>query len=270
MWKDWRLWSRATRQKGTKGPARIIHGSICKGTNHWASSCKDKGKGATEKGNVAVVLDVFASYNLDDVNHVVVATEENANAVRHDNRWMFDSGASRHMTGDITVLSNVKEQVHPIGMTTANGNVVIARHEGTAVLTIHTGKRVAINKVPHTDTLAFSLLSAYQLVQLGASVKFAEGLASVEKEGETVVRATGGGKAFYVGAKGTHRMSVNFSIDHAMPAKVTGRDLSTGKQWQRILTLGTAGLHTFPKATFKRFYPLLPTAVGSSVRTHTA
>lgn len=49
------------------------------------------------------------------------------------NEWIIDSGASHHMTGDLTLLSDVSE-LNPIQVGLPDGSVAVASKEGNMLL----------------------------------------------------------------------------------------------------------------------------------------
>nr|GMC80250.1 Retrovirus-related Pol polyprotein from transposon TNT 1-94 [Ipomoea batatas] len=72
--------------------------------------------------------------------------------------WIIDTGASRHVTGDSTRMTNVKDIFHClIGL--PNGKTVVATQEGSVRLT----DKITLNHVLYIPSLSCNLISVSQL-----------------------------------------------------------------------------------------------------------
>jgi len=72
--------------------------------------------------------------------------------------WIIDTGASNHMTGNINLLSNVK-QTDPCNIGLPDGNRVISVKSGT----IHLSDRLTLMNVLFVPSLRYNLISVSQL-----------------------------------------------------------------------------------------------------------
>ena len=76
--------------------------------------------------------------------------------------WIVDSGASHHITSDISALSQVKPFEGSEKITIGNGTGLPIKHIGSTKLQTPTHSLI-LNKVLHVPTIARSLLSVKQL-----------------------------------------------------------------------------------------------------------
>ena len=82
--------------------------------------------------------------------------------------WIFDSGASDHMTGMQYVFSSFNPSVHP-GVTLANGSCVPVSGSGS----VNIFANLSLPSVLHVPSLPFNLMSVSKLTkQLNCSVTF--------------------------------------------------------------------------------------------------
>ena len=84
------------------------------------------------------------------------------------NTWMFDNGASYHMTGDLNSMQDIK-QIFPISNGMPNRELTFASKEGTVTL----DKRIKLTKVLYVPSLKCKLISIARLCkELNCSVTF--------------------------------------------------------------------------------------------------
>ena len=82
--------------------------------------------------------------------------------------WMLDSGASCHMVGDISVMSNLKK-ITPVVVALPNGAYTIAQEQGS--VTLDTG--IKLNNVLFVPKLNCNLVSISKLCkELNCAVTF--------------------------------------------------------------------------------------------------
>ena len=72
--------------------------------------------------------------------------------------WMFDSGASCHMTGNPRALQRAKKTM-PISIDLPNGATTVATHQGSVTL----GDKLTLNNVLYVPTLQCNLISIAKL-----------------------------------------------------------------------------------------------------------
>jgi len=82
--------------------------------------------------------------------------------------WMFDSGASCHMTGDLNLIQEIKK-IDSVAIGLPNGTHTLAGQEGSVVL----GERIKLNKVLYVPSFKCNLVSIAKLCkELNCSVTF--------------------------------------------------------------------------------------------------
>ena len=83
--------------------------------------------------------------------------------------WIVDSGASDHVTYDVSLLHNIKKLSMPSFITMPNGKQASITHSGS----MHLRKGIELHNVLYIPTFQYNLLSVSKLVtQLSASVTF--------------------------------------------------------------------------------------------------
>ena len=81
--------------------------------------------------------------------------------------WYMDSGCSRHMTGNKSLLSNFSKEEGPIVSFGGNGKGVTKGYGSVSNGTI------TFSKVAHVEGLKYNLLSISQICDLGVNYVFA-------------------------------------------------------------------------------------------------
>lgn len=105
--------------------------------------------------------------------------------------WVLDSGASQHMTRDLSQLQNVRT-VDPIKITMANGQQVEATQIGDVLFTTKlrdSVQQVLLKDVLHVPGALANLLSVSKAVQNGARVQFNKDSCTVTKHGKVVLES---------------------------------------------------------------------------------
>jgi len=158
----------------------------CQEKGHLKRDCRNKYKprptqeaNADEVGNAGVAM----------LAHVPAA---DAGMGQANGDWIVDSGASHHMCGDASALTNVRH-AHPVSVTIADGTVRRAVTRGTAVLQIVGPKgatTLRLDDVLVLPGIAMSLFSVRTAARRGFRTLFKENeVVVVDASGK--VRVTG-------------------------------------------------------------------------------
>ena len=112
----------------------------------------------------------------------VMETEE----ISHE--WCIDSGASKHMTNDETLLSEIKYYDKPRPVVLGDKSAVMSHGEGKLRLkALHPSNTyISLERVLFVPKLMKNLLSVRTMTNLGAEVRFAGDQCLVIKHGQTV------------------------------------------------------------------------------------
>lgn len=103
--------------------------------------------------------------------------------------WIIDSGASHHMTGKMSLLSDVHD-IEPVTITMANGEDSVATSAGTATIDIvcSGGGVVPLNlrDVLVLEPLSVNLFSISAIMQHGFEATFGRGAVAITRSGRNV------------------------------------------------------------------------------------
>ncbi|KAK9806822.1 hypothetical protein WJX72_003845 [[Myrmecia] bisecta] len=106
--------------------------------------------------------------------------------------WILDSGASRHVSGDVERLINVRPAPQGAGITTATGALAEARCVGDMVLSglqgLHVDKLI-LRGVLGVPGSSVNLISIFQVLESGADMKVAADRLDIFKDGQPVLTA---------------------------------------------------------------------------------
>lgn len=138
---------------------------VCGSTSHLKKDCDKKEEGTAKAAFCAFVCE------------------------KQDSDWIIDSGASRHMTPDERMLSDLRSS--DIGeITIADSAKMRVTKSGRAILQLDE-KQIDVNNVLHVPRLAANLLSVSQIVKQKNSVTFDENGCTIRnKANEIVARCT--------------------------------------------------------------------------------
>merc|ERR1712226_385330 len=128
----------------------------------------------------------------EDLNFkkTVTDTEEllnvNNTSRLHEHEWCVDSGASKHMTNNINILSNVNYFHQPSPVYLGDKSIVFAHGEGQLRLQMVNGDCLILKNVLLVPKLVKNLLSVRSMTKLGAEVRFIGDRCFVLKDGKEV------------------------------------------------------------------------------------
>lgn len=123
--------------------------------------------------------------------------------------WVLDSGASHHMTHDVSGLIDQHTLEQPISVVLGDGTV----HTSSIVGVVQLTARVRLHDVLYVPELKTNLLSVKQATARGAQVLFHKHDASIVVQGKTVLRAEAINSELYC-------LVLNTGVAYANVAKV--------------------------------------------------
>ena len=196
----------------------------CGKEGHYKRDCPQRGTGT------AAVAAESEGWSLVSVKGSQLLNSYNGSSIT----WVIDSGATHHLTGDRSILSDVHPLKSPMIFGTANEEQVTADAEGSVISVAPDGKTFAIKMVHHVVNGRLNILSLSAMLKRGWEVDF--------KSNEI----KGFGQCFKM-KKNTGLWTVTFG----RPKKVVGSALvsvdegKTLKEWH--LSLGHMGVTSILK-----------------------
>ncbi|KAL5787945.1 hypothetical protein ACOSP7_004894 [Xanthoceras sorbifolium] len=138
---------------------------VCGKPGHYAQQCRYK-MGDKNPSKVNLV-------ERDDVIVVVVVSEVNiVDAQKKD--WVIDSGATKHICGDMNYFYNYtsvkKEGEESVYLGDSRSTPVIGK--GKILLKLTYGKILSLNNVLHVPTIRYNLVSVYLLGKASLKISF--------------------------------------------------------------------------------------------------
>lgn len=104
-------------------------------------------------------------------------------------QWILDSGASRHLTSDISKLSNITTLEEPITLTFANGATGTSTQQGTVLISNPYGTDIQLNEVLYVPEATDNLLSVPYSTSRGIQFGFSDDACDMVWEGTTIATA---------------------------------------------------------------------------------
>ena len=180
----------------------------CGGRGHVSMNCRRGGGGSHQQGGSSAsamtavtasasqvgnggrgTAGVYSHFDDEDGDVAWMATESDAKAIGAD-EWVLDSGATRHLTNNKELLTNIRALTPPIELRVADNKVLWLRECGTASLTLLNGKTIPLHGVAFHQELAVNLLSIGRIAAAGYEILFGQNEAMVRnRRGEVVLRA---------------------------------------------------------------------------------
>jgi transposase InsO family protein len=180
----------------TGGQSETRNCYYCNRRGHLAKFCRKK-KADIKSGN-------YVPDNRNNVQNVVALAAQSTTQQEYvpiapyfdsedpANQWVLDSGASRHITGDKTILHNIKPLDVPCTICYANGEEHIAEYKGDVVLerSISRDIKVVLKDVLYAPGNTLNLLSVSSATANGVTVKFEEHKAYLWSRDQLIAGAT--------------------------------------------------------------------------------
>ena len=105
------------------------------------------------------------------------------------NEWFIDSGATKHMTCNSSLLFDFKQYDHPLKIYLGESSVVLAEGEGKVPLPTYDGLHdnfLALHNLLFVPKLTKNLLSVPAMAQMGAEICFDKEKCTVIKNGKKI------------------------------------------------------------------------------------
>ena len=133
-----------------------------------------------EKDDVALML-------LNEESKLKVADVEECMIVSsRKHEWYIDSGASKHMTNNIEILTDINYYNNPSPVYLGDESVVFAHGEGQSRVRMANGVCLALKNVLFVPKLVKNLLSVRAMTNQGAQVRFIGDKCMVYKNGKDI------------------------------------------------------------------------------------
>ncbi|GAB4815364.1 hypothetical protein N2152v2_002410 [Parachlorella kessleri] len=111
-------------------------------------------------------------------------------------RWVLDTGASRHITGNRSIMSNLRPVEEPVTITFGNGGTGQAAATGEVLL--HTAdNEFLLTDVLYIPEASENLISVRHATRYGLDFKFCHDRCAIGRDGRTVAIAPCAGDAIY-------------------------------------------------------------------------
>ena len=117
-------------------------------------------------------------------------------AVNWDHDWVLDSGASKHITGNRDLLTNIRETDHNTSVTFANGTVSEAKYMGDALLDTDTAT-ILLRDVLYVPAAAANLFSVTTASRRDTKFHFGLTGCTIHHQGRDTGVAKGGPNGLY-------------------------------------------------------------------------
>lgn len=135
----------------------------CGKQGHLKTNCPQKKNGGSQANSAQSTQEVFSL-------GVYTTNLAFKSALTNVWRWILDSGAARHFTGERDQL--VDFVAEPLKVTIANENVITCPGYGKMTLTLESGKKLELSGVYHLPGATASLVSVGMLIEKGCTVTF--------------------------------------------------------------------------------------------------
>ena len=157
------------------------------------------GGGTSGSGHLGREIALKSSDSTQDVSASATSSERATTAAAADQalrseEWVLDSGASRHLTGNLDLLTEVKALAHPITFEGFNGQKCEAKAEGVVLLcgasgTTHKDDILRFSNVLYVPGATANLVSIPTCVKNGVNFNFESARCCISVSGEVVAEA---------------------------------------------------------------------------------
>ncbi|MDR3582098.1 MAG: hypothetical protein P4L67_02370, partial [Candidatus Pacebacteria bacterium] len=160
----------------------------CNGTGHVSAQCTSnkasESSGANGSSHSGSALSAVTkkkkkieeseseSEEEDDVAWMMLRSSGSPAVKLSRTSWVLDSGATRHLTNNKAMLSQLVQLSPPIEMQVADGESLTLRESGLFRLQLSQGRSIPLKDVAYHSSLAANLLSVNQIVRFGFTVTF--------------------------------------------------------------------------------------------------
>lgn len=173
----------------------------CKIPGHTTDRCRKKKRSNDEKNNAAPSSDSSRGKNETESGWSVIDFDELANSTTNAaTNWVLDSGATRHLTGNKHLLTEIKKINTPVKILTASGAVLSIEYEGNCEIDDGLGGTLLLVAVGYHSDIPVNLISIDKFCAKGAHVNFSSTCADIFFKERHLLHANRQSKVFTVPA----------------------------------------------------------------------
>ena len=188
--------------QGGQGKERTCH--YCGKPGHFKAVCRKKKHDEARRSGVDSQRQVLGQQRglqqqlsaIALTAHTAAAADHGSSSVCSTQRWVLDSGASRHMTPDRSLLINERPMTEDITVTFGNGSQGHPNVTGDVLL--HVGSTpLLLTDVLYVPEATDNLLSVRRATEVGVDFTFSSSGCKVSKGGTTLLTAPCKGDNIY-------------------------------------------------------------------------
>lgn len=158
---------------------------------HYLQQQQQQSNGSGDNG----MLSMDAANNQSNDEEVVFMAIDGNHSQQASTPWIVDSGATRHVTNNISLIRNIENLASPIELTVANNATLQLSKVGEAWLTTQSGvtnenKSIKLQNVTYAPTFKSNLISVTKIVDSGAEVLFKQNQAVITRADTGSIIAT--------------------------------------------------------------------------------
>jgi hypothetical protein len=166
----------------------------CRKVGHSKDKCNYLQTQQTNSDSENGMLSIDSNYNHDNEQEIVFMAVEN-NHQDVPTPWIIDSGATRHVTNNISLIQNIEYLENPIELTVANNETLKLSQVGEAHLTTQDdatngSTNIKLQNVTYAPTFKSNLVSVSKIVDSGAEVTFKSNQATITNASSGNIIAT--------------------------------------------------------------------------------
>ncbi len=149
----------------------------CRSIGHTREECNYPSDQNAQAG-------MMVSDHGNDVSEIeeVIFTVSEENKKSSPTTWVIDSGATRHITNDQTLIKESRKLPYPIPVTVANNEQILLDQAGAVNIPIN-GQNIKLQEVTYGSNIHSNLMSVAKICDSGASVLFTKEKATIMKNG---------------------------------------------------------------------------------------
>jgi hypothetical protein len=137
---------------------------------HYVTQCPHKHEKGKKKKHHAHTTNIEEQMSKDE--EFLFVSTVTGTITQGSDTWLIDSGASKHMTGSITSLSNMTEKSSSLQVELGDDSKHVVKGVGEASLPLDSGNPLLIKDILFVQGLKKNLLSIFALEGEGFRVAF--------------------------------------------------------------------------------------------------